>query len=441
MLRTVAVTGVLACTICASVKADESAELLRTEMQQRNSALVQRGFNLTNKISLGGDRSKVAHIDLLVPPPDQTHELSFWAHAVGGDITFKVTTGDDRVLASWAAQSGETNLTLVLPAGRTRVEVDGSHAESVFAVLGVNGPVLRNCQLDPARVSIHAARVSAGFRWAYLLYMPPEVRGPWLLAAPNNTGFATTDTELLAASGACTAAKYADLADGLGTPLLVPLFPRPSIQAEEGNLYLHALTRASLSTQVPEFTRVDLQFVAMLDDATGTLANQGVKVPRRVLLTGFSASGSFVSRFAMLHPDRVLAVASGSPGGWPIVPAARDGGSVLPYPVGIADLKVLAGTVPSISSLRQVAWFYFMGDADTNDSVPYRDSFSKADETLVFQRFGSSLTARWQEAARIYHEEGLNAQFTLYPGVAHHMTPDMEKDIAAFFLATTQGAK
>src|SRR5438105_14647428 len=138
----------------------------------------------------------------------------------------------------------------------------------------------------------------------------------------------------------------------------------------------------------------------MLEDAASALAGQGTNVSRRILIPGLSASGSFASRFAMLHPDRVLAVAAGSPGGWPIVPVAKDGGSALPYPVGIDDLKSLAGTTPALSSLRRVAWFFFLGDRDTNDSVPYRDSFSKADESLISQRFGSSPVTRWKEAER-----------------------------------------
>ena len=441
MLRRVAVVGLLACAIGGAASAQKFADALRDETQKRNTALVQRGFNLTNSFVLGGGSTKVARLELLVPPSGGTHELSFWAHALSGEVEFRMTTADDRLLASWAGQSGETDLTLVLPVGRNRVEIDGSHADSVFGLLGVKGPVLRTCQLDPARASMHSAKQSAGFYWPYLLYMPQKGRALFLLAAPNNTGFETTDPELLAADGACTAERTAALADHLGTPVLVPLFPRPPVPGQEESLYLHALTRASLLTKIPEYARVDLQFIAMLDDAASTLANQGMKVSRRILITGFSASGSFASRFAMLHPDRVLAVAAGSPGGWPIVPVTKDGGSALPYPVGIDDLKPLTGTTPALSSLRRVAWFFFLGDRDTHDSVPYRDSFSKADESLISQRFGSSPVTRWKEAERLYRVKGLDARFKLYPGVGHEVSREMQDDIYAFFVAVTRSAK
>jgi pimeloyl-ACP methyl ester carboxylesterase len=427
ILRTVALVLLVAFGL-GVVRADEPADRLRAEMQQRNNALIEQGFNLTNRFTLGVD-SKVLHVDLLIPSSRESHELKFWAHAVGGDVAFKVTSADGHVLALWDGQSGEKSFSLALPVGRIRVEVEGSRADSVFGVFGVKGPILRTCEVDLQRVTTHSANVGAGFRWPYLLYLPKHRGGSFLLAAPNNTGFVTSNPGFLAADGMCAIKRNTDLAERLGTPLLVPLFPRPS-----ETLYLHALSRASLTTKTPAYARVDLQFAKMLDDAQRVLGVEGTKVSQRVLLTGFSASGSFVSRFAMLHPDRVSAVAAGSPGGWPIVPAARDGDAALPYPVGIADVKSLTGTAPDLSFLRQVAWFFFMGDADTNDSVPHRDSFSKADETLITHHFSATPLARWKDAERLYLANGMNAQFKIYPGASHAVSADMQRDVEAFFV-------
>src|SRR5207248_11450315 len=174
-------------------------------------------------------------------------------------------------------QSGETDLTLVLAVGGNRVEIDGSRAGPVFGLLGVKGPVLRTCHLDPARVSMHSARESAGFYWPYILYMPQKVRASFVLVAPNNTGFVTSDPELLAADGACTAERTAPLADDLGIPMLVPLFPRPSVPDDEVTLYLLAVTRARLLTHIPEYYRVDLQFIANLENTDRALAGHRTK--------------------------------------------------------------------------------------------------------------------------------------------------------------------
>lgn len=83
--------------------------------------------------------------------------------------------------------------------------------------------------------------------------------------------------------------------------------------------------------------------------------------------------------------------------------------------------------------LRQVRWFFFLGAEDSNDAVPFRDSFSKADEDLVFRRFGKTPVSRWKRAEQLYLRAGLDARFVLYPGTGHQVTEAMSRDIALFF--------
>jgi pimeloyl-ACP methyl ester carboxylesterase len=422
----------IASALSSASFAEDLTSAARAELQRRNSNLVDRGFNFTHGIELNVAHNQRTLIDLLIPPSDGTYEVSFWASAIGGEASFHITSADDQLLALWRGNSGETDMTLSLPTGRNKVEIDGQRATSVVALLGVKGPVLSTCRLDAARVSTHEANVAAGFQWPYLLFAPEVVRAPFLLGVPNNTGFATTDPELLAANGGCTIEEGEALANRLGIPLLVPLFPRPAIAGDAENLYLHALTRASLLTDRPDYTRVDLQFIAMIDDAKRVLASRGIRISQRVLLTGFSASGTFVSRFAMLHPDRVLAVASGSPGGWPIIPKAEDKGVPLPYPVGVSDFRAVAGHSLNLPALRRVAWFYYLGSQDKNDSVIFRDSFSKTDEQIIFSHFGADLQQRWAAAERAYRSSRLEAQFRLYPAVGHEVSNDMRRDVEAF---------
>ncbi len=163
------------------------------------------------------------------------------------------------------------------------------------------------------------------------------------------------------------------------------------------------------------------------------LASKDVSMDARMMLWGFSASGSFVGRFGFLHPDKVLAVASGSPGGLPILPSAQHEGARLTYPVGIADLKSLTGQAVQLERVKKVPFLIYMGDKDENDSVVHRDSFSAADEKLVTRHFGASPKQRWSKVQALYAGQGLDARFVLYPGVAHSVTPAMHEDIAVFF--------
>jgi predicted esterase len=301
------------------------------------------------------------------------------------------------------------------------------------ASLAVKGSVAQPCQVDAAHLLEIAASPGQGFHWPYLLYVPEKPTAGHLLVAPNNTGFETEDLALLRASATCTVREQARVASTLGAPLLVPLFPRPATSEGTGNLYLHALTRAALETQRPDWKRVDLQLLAMVKDAQRRLSERGAPADRRLLLTGFSASGSFVNRFAMLHPKDVLAVAVASPGGWPLAPVATLAGEPLPYPVGLADLEALVGQPPSPEALRQIHWLFLLGADDDNDAVPHRDSFSAADQALVFRRFGKTPVSRWKKAEGLYRDAGLKARFRLYPRTGHEVSAAMQADILRFF--------
>ncbi len=129
-------------------------------------------------------------------------------------------------------------------------------------------------------------------------------------------------------------------------------------------MQLQALARASLDENLgPRFKRVDLQLIAMIDAAREKLAAELPELPpvrSRVLMTGFSASGAFTNRFDMLHPQRVLAAAAGSPGGWPIAPVRVDQGDHLSYPVGIDDVEVLTGQPIDLAALRDVRFCSYL---------------------------------------------------------------------------------
>lgn len=150
-------------------------------------------------------------------------------------------------------------------------------------------------------------------------------------------------------------------------------------------------------------------------------------------MAGFSASGMFVNRFAMLHPERVRAAAIGSPGGWPIAPVERWNGEPLSYPVGISDVAGLTGRPIDLSEVRKVPMFFFLGDRDDNDSVPYSDSYDNRERQLVLKLFGRTPLDRWDTARRLYEMAGLEAEFHLYPGVGHAITLGELGDVRRFF--------
>ena len=114
----------------------------------------------------------------------------------------------------------------------------------------------------------------------------------------------------------------------------------------------------------------------------------------KVLVQDYSASGMFANRFAVLHPHRVLAVAAGSPGGWPIAPVTDYSGEPLPYPVGVADLEELMGTPFDPSAYRKVGQLLVLGSEDENDSVDFCDGWDEVPAKQVDQLFGADPLSR-----------------------------------------------
>jgi pimeloyl-ACP methyl ester carboxylesterase len=174
-----------------------------------------------------------------------------------------------------------------------------------------------------------------------------------------------------------------------------------------------------LTTKRPELARLDLQLLAMIDEARASLESQRIPSDPRVIIQGFSASGMFANRFAALHADRVKAVAVGSPGGWPIAPMRVVGSDTLRYPAGVADLEALTGKSFDLDAWRAVPQLIVMGSLDDNDSLDETDGWDADASAQVVRLFGQTPIARWPKAERLYRDAGAKARFLLVPGVAH----------------------
>jgi len=397
-----------------------------------------------------------AHFEFLIEKSDNL--VCLWFATAQGTPSMELRGPNGPLLLE--EDHGQQRFKGQLEAGKYVVDVKSIDRAGVYGVIGIKrSAVEHGCYFDPHRLIERKARPEKRYSSPYLLVKPvgraadglAPGRAGTLIVVPNNTGFESINKDLLHDSAICelkfdTIAGPLALADGLGAPLLMPLFPRPP------GVYTQALSRDSLNPKQdkPEFRYIDKQLIAMIDDARIQLRSMHHPVQRRVVMTGFSASGMFTNRFAVLHPERVLAAAVGSPGGWPIAPVRSDQGRTLTYPVGIADLDTeeLGWRSVDLAALRRVPFLFQLGVEDNNDSVPCTDSFSKDQAELINALFGrvrevsgenkcapgpDPVLKRWWSAQRLYHAARMNALFKLYPGVGHDMTPVMWSDVLDFF--------
>ena len=287
---------------------------------------------------------------------------------------------------------------------------------TVAVVLGPYALGVERFEPDPA----------GGYHAPFFLYVPGAARegaGPvTLLVQPNNSGINSDDPEVHEKDAWWTGFGRSGLARELGVALLVPAFVRP---AKDWRIYTHAIDRDVLTTEREDLRRLDLQLAAMIDVVGEMLRAEGVDVRERVLIQGYSASGMFANRFTLLHPERVLACAAGSPGGWPVAPLEawagdpEGGAETLPYPAGVADFEALVGRPFDAASFASVPQLLVMGDLDDNDSLDFNDGWDREHAELVERLFGTTPLERWDDAERLYRAAGVDARFLLVEGVGH----------------------
>lgn len=287
------------------------------------------------------------------------------------------------------------------------------------------------------------ANEDKGFSTEYYLYIPDTLKQPddsFLLVEGNNTGFVDDSHEkhVEAAYHTIGSGQAHYFAKDLGVPLLIPCFDRPETDWE---LYTHALDRDTLLNHEGSLNRIDRQLIAMITDARAVLAEKNIKVKDKVLLNGFSASGSFANRFTCLYPELVAGVAAGGVNGMAILPLEQWNDRKLIYPVGVSDLMEVAGLKFNLLEFALVPQYYYMGGNDENDALPYDDAYSDLERELVSEVLEEDMDIRWEKCKQIYESQGIQAEFHTYQGIGHETTEEVNADIVAFFLKVMEEYK
>ncbi len=287
-----------------------------------------------------------------------------------------------------------------------------------------------------------AADTQKGFNFPYYLFIPKSVdreKGIHMLVETNNTGKCSDDFDVhdQRARSLVDHSHANKIARRLNVPLLVPTFPRPGSQ---WRTYTHSLDEDTLMIKTGALRRIDLQLIEMIKDAQELLRENDIQVKDQVFMHGFSASGTFVNRFAILHPGIVRAVAAGGVNSIPTFPTGQWRDTVLPYPIGIADLKEIADIDFDENAYKKVSQYIYMGDLDRNDTTLFRDAYDEEDAKLIRTLIGEEMPKRWQVSQSIYKELEVPAQMVTYNGTSHAIRSEMIDDIVKFFSANSGDA-
>jgi len=288
--------------------------------------------------------------------------------------------------------------------------------------------------LSKENLLVIQANPDKGFNYSYFLYLPEDIKkgeAKYLLIEPNNTGTVSDDINLhkkeakeLASYGT---GRY--IADKLNIPLLIPSFSRPE---SDITMYTHALDSDTLKNREGKLKRIDLQLIAMIEDAKNRLNNREINLQDKILLYGFSASGNFTNRFTALYPKMVKATVSGGVNCMPILPVEYLNKTKLIYHIGVAELKKIIGKEFDLDSYQKVPQYIFMGELDDNDTLPFDDAFNDEERKIVKNVLGIEMKKRWEIAKDVYKQNDINADLVMYRGIGHTVNEEIRDDILDF---------
>ena len=347
------------------------------------------------------------------------------------DLTEGDELSDQEITLNRQLEGSETIRVHAYPA-------DGGEGTSESArIQVVDDPEQWNEGLEPMLVE---ANPEAGFHYPYYLYAPmvnEEITPLPILVQPNNTGEVSDDLAVHRerAEADISGGFSREISDDLGAPFLVPVFPRPEEEPVDWSHYIHALDNTSLSIEAGPLERVDLQLLAMVEDAQERLLGKGIPVDSDgMLLNGFSASGNFVERFVTLHPDRVVAATAGGLNGMVTLPIAELGDQSLPYHIGVGDFEALVGEEFDRDTYRRVPQFLYLGEDDDNDTIPFDDAWT-GDE---FRKFALDIYGEHMQNDRfplckaVHAEQETSAVFRMYKDTGHTPRPATD-DLLEFY--------
>jgi hypothetical protein len=228
------------------------------------------------------------------------------------------------------------------------------------------------------------------------------------------------------------------IAEKLGAPILIPVFPRPFEDPVDWTHMIHMLCAQTMQIQEGPLERVDRQLLAMISDARDKLAAQGILVPEEVILNGFSSQANFVNRFAALHPDRVCSVSAGAMNGLVILPEETTnvrafGERQMNYPVGVANIEDLTGGPFDREAFCSLNQFIYMGSEDDRDALLYPDAWTDPElRGIAVLTYGEDIhDERFPHCKEVYEEADVDAVFRVYDGVGHKPGPALD-DIVQF---------
>ena len=217
------------------------------------------------------------------------------------------------------------------------------------------------------------ANPEKGFHFPYLLKTSKKtVDANYMVVESNNTGSGNSIKGMTSkAKKSLNWVLGASISKKLKYPMLMPVFPFGTSALMQNKYYFPQLDSDVLKIDKDKYRRIDLQLIAMIDDAREKLLKENNQnINEKVIMVGFSSSSLFSARFTFLHPERVSVAIGGGIGGLLPVPADKINGIEAIYPIGTYDFENITGTKFNLEEYKKTPQFYYQGTKDKSN--PFR---------------------------------------------------------------------
>ena len=285
------------------------------------------------------------------------------------------------------------------------------------------------------------ANPEKGFNFPYLLKTSKKtVDANYIVVESNNTG---SDNSI---KGMTSKAKKSlswvlgsSISKKLNYPMLMPVFPFGTSALMQNKYYFPQLDSDVLKIDKDKYRRIDLQLIAMIDDAREKLLKENNQnINEKVIMVGFSSSSLFSARFTFLHPDRVSVAIGGGIGGLLPVPTDKINGIDAIYPIGTYDFEKITGKKFDLEEFKKTPQFYYQGTKDKSN--PFRrgaEDLTDEEYEIVKKLFVDGLpfedkpvslkvsTVMWNNSQKYINQIVDNVKFESPKNLNHKITPKM----------------
>lgn len=292
------------------------------------------------------------------------------------------------------------------------------------------------------------ANPEKGFHFPYLLKTSKKtVDANYIVVESNNTG---SDYSI---KGMTSKAKKSlswvlgsSISKKLNYPMLMPVFPFGTSALMQNKYYFPQLDSDVLKIDKDKYRRIDLQLIAMIDDAREKLLKENNQnINEKVIMVGFSSSSLFSARFTFLHPERVSVAIGGGIGGLLPVPADKINGIEAIYPIGTYDFEKITGKKFDLEEYKKTPQFYYQGTKDKSN--PFRrgaEDLTDEEYKIVKKLFVDGLpfgdkpvslkvsTVMWNNSQKYINQIVDNVRFESPKGLGHEITPKMIRKSTKF---------